>query len=217
MPCTLPINIECIMLKKYSLKALQIAINKAARLDEHMPAKLQALDNKTLEMIISPLNVNFFILFKDGEIILLNSYDRGADTIIHSNPLGLIRLSLLPASKARSLFNDKIRMTGDTELGQHVKKLFDEMDIDWEGHLAHFTGDVVAHQIGSFVRKGMAFKKRLDDSMRQNMSEYLQEELRLFPTKYELEDFFVEVDELSLSVERLQAHINQLISRYEIH
>lgn len=147
------------MLKKYSLKALQIAINKAARLDEHMPAKLQALDNKTLEMIISPLNVNFFILFKDGEIILLNSYDRGADTIIHSNPLGLIRLSLLPASKARSLFNDKIRMTGDTELGQHVKKLFDEMDIDWEGHLAHFTGDVVAHQIGSFVRKGMAFKR----------------------------------------------------------
>ncbi|KTD72324.1 ubiquinone biosynthesis accessory factor UbiJ [Legionella tucsonensis] len=205
------------MLKKYSLKALQIAINKAARLDEHMPAKLKALDNKTLEMIISPLNVNFFILFKDGEIILLDNYDREADTIIHSNPIGLIRLSLLPASKARSLFNDKIRMTGDTELGQQVKKLFDEMDIDWEGHLAHFTGDVVAHQIGSFVRKGMAFKKRLDDSMRQNMSEYLQEELRLFPTKYELEDFFVEVDELSLSVERLQAHLNQLISRHEIH
>ncbi|MCE0722158.1 MULTISPECIES: ubiquinone biosynthesis accessory factor UbiJ [Legionella] len=205
------------MLKKYSLKALQIAINKAARLDEQMPAKLKALDNKALEMIISPLNVNFFILFKDGEIILLDSYERKADTIIHSNPLGLIRLSLLPASKARSLFNDKIRMTGDTELGQHVKKLFDEMDIDWEGHLAHFTGDVVAHQIGSFVRKGLAFKKRLDDSMRQNMSEYLQEELRLFPTKYELEDFFVEVDELSLTVERLQAHINQLISRYEIH
>ncbi|MCK1850929.1 YihY/virulence factor BrkB family protein, partial [Legionella pneumophila] len=33
-----------------------------------------------------------------------------------------------------------------------------EIDIDWEGHLAHFTGDVVAHQIGSFVRKGLEFK-----------------------------------------------------------
>lgn len=205
------------MLKKYSLKALQIAINKAAKLDEHMPAKLKSLDNKTLEMIISPLNVNFFILFKDGEILLLNRYDKEADTVIHSNPLGLIRLSLLPASKARSLFNDKIRMTGNTELGQQVKKLFDEMDIDWEGHLAHFTGDVVAHQIGSFLRKGMAFKKKLDESMRQNVSEYLQEELRVIPTKYELEDFFAEVDELSLNVERLQAHVNQLISRYEIN
>ncbi|KTC91575.1 SCP2 sterol-binding domain-containing protein [Fluoribacter dumoffii] len=203
------------MLKKYSLKALQIAINKAAKLDENMPVKLKALDNKILEMIISPLNVNFFILFKDSEIILLDHADREADTIIHSNPLGLIRLSLLPASKARSLFNDKIRMTGDTELGQQVKKLFDDLDIDWEGHLAHFTGDVVAHQISSFVRKGMLFKKRLDESMRQNVSEYLQEELRVTPTKYELEDFFAEVDELSLTVERLQAHVNQLVSRYE--
>ncbi|WP_131795659.1 ubiquinone biosynthesis accessory factor UbiJ [Fluoribacter gormanii] len=205
------------MLKKYSLKALQIAINKAAKLDEQMPARLNAFDNKTLEIIISPLNVNFFIHFKDGEIVLLDCYDREADTVIHSNPLGLIRLSLLPASKARSLFNDKIRITGDTELGQQVKKLFDEMDIDWEGHLAHFTGDVVAHQIGSFVRKGMAFKKKLDESLQQNVSEYLQEELRVMPTKYELEDFFAEVDELSLSVERLQAHVNQLISRYEIN
>ncbi|AUH71328.1 Protein YigP [Legionella sainthelensi] len=205
------------MLKKYSLKALQKAINKAVRLDEDMPAKLQALDNKCLEMVISPLNVNFFILFENREIILLDHYDKKADTVIHSSPLGLIRLSLLPASKARSLFNDKIRITGDTELGQHIKKLFDEMDIDWEGHLAHFTGDVVAHQIGSFFRKGLQFKKQFDKSVRQNMAEYLQEELRVVPSKYELEDFFAEIDELSLSVERLQAHVNQLINHYEIH
>jgi ubiquinone biosynthesis accessory factor UbiJ len=204
------------MLKKYSLKALQKAINKAMLLDEQMPTKLQALDHKTLEMIIAPLNVNFFIHFQDGEIQLLDRYDARADTIIHSNPIGLIRLSLLPASQARSLFNDKIRMSGDIELGQKVKKLFDEMDIDWEGHLAHFTGDVVAHQIGSFIRKGIGLKRHFDDSMRQNFSEYLQEELRVVPGKNELEDFFAEVDELSLSVERLQAHVNHLLSRHEI-
>ncbi|KTD11665.1 SCP-2 sterol transfer family protein [Legionella gratiana] len=205
------------MLKKYSLKALQKAINKAAKLDEGMPAKLQALDNKCLEMVISPLNVNFFILFQNGEIVLLDHYEKQADTVIHSSPLGLIRLSVLPASKARSLFNDKIRITGDTELGQHIKKLFDEMDIDWEGHLAHFTGDVVAHQIGSLFRKGLKFKRQFDESLCQNVAEYLQEELRIVPSKYELEDFFAEIDELSLSVERLQAHVNQLISYYEIH
>jgi ubiquinone biosynthesis accessory factor UbiJ len=204
------------MLKKYSLKALQIAINQAAKLDEQMPLKLQSLEDKVLELIISPLNVNFFILFKAGEIHLLDHWENGADTVIHSNPIGLIRLSLLPASKARSLFNDKIRMTGDTELGQKVKQLFDEMDIDWEGHLAHFTGDVVAHQIGSFVRKGFAFKKQFNESMKHNLTEYLQEELRVVPSLNELEDFFAKVDELSLNVERLQAHINQLLSRHEI-
>jgi len=215
LPCTLPINTELIMLKKYSLKALEKAINKAMKLDDQMPGKLQALNNKVLEMIIAPLNVNFFISFKEGDMLLLDHYEGHPDTVIHSNPIGLIRLSLLPASKARSLFNDKIRISGDIELGQDVKKLFDEMDIDWEGHLAHFTGDVVAHQIGSIIRKGMAFKKQFNEYMSQNLTEYLQEELRVVPSQNELDYFYDEVDELSLSVERLQAYVTQLISRHE--
>ncbi|AMP93824.1 ubiquinone biosynthesis accessory factor UbiJ [Legionella pneumophila] len=203
------------MLKEYSLKALQTAINTAMKLDEQMPQKLQKLDGKTLEMVITPLNVNFYIQFKEGGMQLLHRIDGRPDTIIHSNPIGLIRLSLLPASKARSLFNDKIRISGDIELGQNVKKLFDEIDIDWEGHLAHFTGDVVAHQIGSFVRKGLEFKNQFNTSMQQNITEFLQEELRIFPSRNELEDFFAEVDELVLSVDRLQAHINHLMSKDE--
>ena len=205
------------MLKKYSLKALQIAINQAMSLDEKMPAKLIALNKKVLKLIIAPLDVHFFIHFQEGEIGLLDAYEGHVDTIIHSNPIGLIRLSLLPASKARSLFNDKIHMSGDIELGQHVKKLFDDIEIDWEGHLAHFTGDVVAYQIGSFMRKGIAFKKQLSESMCQNVTEYLQEELRVFPTRNELDDFFSDIDEISLSVERLQARINQLMNPHEIN
>ncbi|RYX68660.1 hypothetical protein D7299_07065 [Legionella pneumophila] len=201
-----------IMLKEYSLKALQTAINQAMKLDEQMPQKLQKLDGKTLEMVITPLNVNFYIRFKGSEMQLLHRIDGRPDTIIHSNPIGLIRLSLLPTSKARSLFNDKIRISGDIELGQSVKKLFDEIDIDWEGHLAHFTGDVVAHQIGSFVRKGLEFKNQFSTSMQQNITEFLQEELRICPSRNELEDFFAEVDELVFSVDRLQAHINNLMS-----
>ncbi|HAT8878218.1 TPA: hypothetical protein JBE46_12310 [Legionella pneumophila subsp. pneumophila] len=201
-----------IMLKEYSLKALQTAINQAMKLDEQMPQKLQKLDGKTLEMVITPLNVNFYIRFKGSEMQLLHRIDGRPDTIIHSNPIGLIRLSLLPTSKARSLFNDKIRISGDIELGQSIKKLFDEIDIDWEGHLAHFTGDVVAHQIGSFVRKGLEFKNQFSTSMQQNITEFLQEELRICPSRNELEDFFAEVDELVLSVDRLQAHINNLMS-----
>ncbi|HAT8636794.1 TPA: hypothetical protein JBD88_02065 [Legionella pneumophila subsp. pneumophila] len=204
-----------IMLKEYSLKALQTAINQAMKLDEQMPQKIQKLDGKTLEMVITPLNVNFYIRFKGSEMQLLHRIDGRPDTIIHSNPIGLIRLSLLPTSKARSLFNDKIRISGDIELGQSVKKLFDEIDIDWEGHLAHFTGDVVAHQIGSFVRKGLEFKNQFSTSMQQNITEFLQEELRISPSRNELEDFFAEVDKLVLSVDRLQAHINNLMSNDE--
>ncbi|KTD24610.1 MULTISPECIES: SCP2 domain-containing protein [Legionella] len=204
------------MIKKYSLKALQKAINHALALDESMPAKIAALHGKVLEIIVAPLGVNFYIRFAEETLQLLDDYDGHPDTIIHSSPLGLIRLSFLPASKARSLFNDKIRLSGDVELGQQVKTLFDELDIDWEGHLAHFTGDVVAHQLGSLFRQGLAFKKQLSHSIRHNLTDYLQEELRIFPPREEVDDFFNDIDQLVLDVERLQAHVNQLKTDHEI-
>ncbi len=204
------------MIKKYSLIALQKALNQALKLDESMPAKLQALHGKVLEMIISPLNVHFFIRFAHHEMQLLAQFDGHPDTVIHSSPLGLIRLSLLPASKVRSLFNDKIKLSGDIELGQHVKKLFDELDIDWEGHLAHFTGDVVAHQIGSFFRQGLAFKDKIHASVRQNVTEYLQEEARVFPPREEVDNLLNDIDELSLRVERLAAHVHAWVAHNEM-
>lgn len=205
------------MIKKYSLMALQTAINHAMALDELMPTKIKPLHGKVLEIVVGPLNVFFFITFAEGKLQLLDQYEEPPDTVIHSSPLGLIRLSLLPASKVRSLFNDKIRISGDIELGQQVKNLFDEMDIDWEGHLAHFTGDVVAHQLGSFVRQGQDFTKRVASSIQRNVTEYLQEEARLFPPAEEINDFFNDVDELALRVERLTAHVNQLLGDHEIN
>lgn len=201
------------MIKKYSLLALQKAINHALALDESTPPKIAALHGKIIEIIITPLGVNFFISFEDNELKLLDESSRKADTIIHSNPIGLIRLSFLPPSKARSLFNDKIHLLGDVELGQDVKKLFDELDIDWEGHLAHFTGDVVAHQLGSLFRQGVAFKSQFGSSMRHNVTEYLQEELRMFPPGEELADFFADIDRLALDVERLDAQIQLLVAQ----
>ena len=147
---------------------------------------------------------------------LLAYYEGIPDTVIHSNPLGLIRLSLLPASKLRSVFNDNIRITGDVGLGQEVKALFDNIEVDWEGHLAHFTGDVVAHQIGSWVRGGRAFNRRLMSSLKRSMTEYMQEERQLVPCRQEVQDFFQDVDDLSLRLDRLLAHFNQLSVDHEL-
>ena len=203
------------MLKEYSLLALQKAINCAFALDEGMPVKILPLEGKVLEVVINPLNTYFFLTFQDSKVKLLAYYEGVPDTIIHSNPLGLIRLSLLPASKLRSVFNDNIRISGDVELGQQVKALFDSIEIDWEGHLAHFTGDVVAHQIGSWVRGGRAFNRRVLSSFKRSMTEYLQEERKLVPNPQEVQDFFHDVDELVLRLERLVAHFNQLSIDHE--
>lgn len=203
------------MIKEYTLLALEKALNHALALDESTHEKMQKLENKVLEIIIKPLDIFFFMTFTNSKLKLLQETAQKPDIIIHSNPIGLIKLSILPTSKSRSLFNDKIKISGDVELGQKVKLLFSELDIDWEGHLAHFTGDVVAHQIGSMYRSGRSFKDKISQSLKRNIVEYFQEEAREIPSLEEVEDFYNDIDELSLRTERLSAHINKIMVEYD--
>lgn len=199
------------MIKNYTLKALQKAINFALSLDETRLAAIHRLQGQVLQVVIKPLNTRFFICFTDNKLRLHAGYDGVVHATIYSSPIGLIRLSVLPASKVRSLFNDRIKITGDVALGQAIKKLFDELDIDWEGYLAQFTGDVVAYQFGSMFRQGRAFQQRLRQSLRNGLTEFVQEEARLFPPREEVDDFFQDIAQLHLQVERLAAQLRQVV------
>lgn len=204
------------MIKNITLYAFKKALNHALSLDEYTLERLDDLSGKVVKLIIAPLNVEFFLLL-GKEIDVLAEYPEEPDVIIVSKPLGLIRLSLLPPSKVRNLFNDEVQISGDVELGHKIKQIFDDLNLDWEGHLAQFTGDVVAHQIGSFVRKGVNFARGAKNSLTRNMTEYLQEELRLVPGAEELEDFFKDIDDLALEVERMSARIEHIKTKHEIH
>ena len=203
------------MLKRISLQALQFAIHQALSLDSSISEKLLPLNHKVIEIIISPLKVHFYICIEGGKLLLKTQSSQPPDTIIYSNPMGLIRLSFLPSSKMRSIFNDQIKISGDIELGHELKKIFDNMYIDWEGHLAYFTGDVVAHHIGKVMRKGRDFRKSYTESFKKSSKEYLVYELQSTPSQAELDTFYEDVDELRLRNERLEAHIQFLLAHYE--
>src|SRR3990167_7226658 len=103
------------MIKQIFLKQIQQVLNKAISLDDSMPTKLHALEGKLIQIHLEPLQVSCFITFHSGEIVLIEQALKLPDTVIKSSPLGLIRLSLLPASKVRSLFRDEVKLSGDVE------------------------------------------------------------------------------------------------------
>jgi ubiquinone biosynthesis protein UbiJ len=201
------------MIKNYALIALQKATHQALSLDAAFPANLESMHARVLKMVIKPLDVSFFIHFTREGLLFLEKYTGPVDATIHSSPLGLIRLSVLPASKVRSLFNEDIEISGDVAFGQQVQQFFDALDLDWEGHLAQFTGDAIAYQLGHWVRKGKTFTRRLGVLIQQNVTEYLQEECRAFPPREEVNDFLNDVDELSMHVERLGVHVDMLVNQ----
>lgn len=102
----------------------------------------------------------------------------------------------------------EIKNFSTEELGQQVKKLWNELN---------FSSEDLAHHLGSLLSKGKELKNQFTESIQMNMAEYIQEELRVFPSPEELNNFFNEIDDLSLDVRQLQVQVKQLMSSYEIN
>ncbi|MDQ5930215.1 MAG: ubiquinone biosynthesis accessory factor UbiJ [Bacteroidota bacterium] len=210
----LPIGTN-IMLKKLSLQALQFAINQALSLDHSTLERLSGLNGKCIEIVVLPLHVHFYIRLNQSIIELHHESSQKPDTIIHTSPMGLIRISFLPSSKMRSLFNDHIQISGDIQLGQELKEIFDKIDIDWEGHLAHFTGDVVAYHLSKVFRKGKQIQEKYSQSLKFQAKEFILYEKQWSPTQSELEEYYRIVDDTRLRTERLIAHVHYLMAENE--
>jgi ubiquinone biosynthesis protein UbiJ len=107
-----------------------------------------------------------------------------------------------------------VTVEGDNELGHRFGKLLAGMDVDWEEQLSRITGDVVAHEMGKGARAIGNWSTATLDTASKNLQEYLQEEIRLLPTRYELEEFLAEVDTLRDDVARLQARLQRVRARF---
>jgi ubiquinone biosynthesis protein UbiJ len=105
-----------------------------------------------------------------------------------------------------------LKIEGDVEFANQLRSIFMQVDVDWEEVASKYVGDSIAYQVGLFVNKFKKYKKRSMGNFYLDVSEYLQEESRILPTKVELDRFMSGVDDLDANVQRLEARIQRLIS-----
>jgi ubiquinone biosynthesis protein UbiJ len=110
-----------------------------------------------------------------------------------------------------------VEISGDAELGQQFSEILEALDIDWEEHLSHFTGDLVAHKLGNVVRGALSWGRQTVDTLGQDVAEYLQEESETVPNQDEAEGFMSQVDVLRTDVDRMEARVKRLENNLAAH
>jgi ubiquinone biosynthesis accessory factor UbiJ len=198
--------------KQFFIETLQKALNSYLALDVESGVRLQQLSGKLVALELSRIDVTFYLLFSDNKAQLSFSTDDQPETIIIGTPLRLMMLALSPRANRKQFFADDVEMIGNPVLGQQVIDLFDQLNIDWEDYLARFVGDVPAHYAGSMLRNFKTWTTNTHETLRQNLNEYLHEEITLFPPVEALQDFFQDVDKLRMDVDRIEARIRHLQS-----
>jgi ubiquinone biosynthesis protein UbiJ len=177
--------------------------------------RLKALSGKVVKLTIEGLPIPLAMqIHLTDQGLRLSPVDETllCDTYIKGTPINLVKSGLI-SSRNIALLGEDITISGDIALGQQIRSIFDAMEIDWEGQLAHLVGNVAAHTIGNFARKTQASLKNTLETTQSNVAEYVKEEIRLSPPPVELNDFLDEVDSLRDDVERLIKRIAQVESQ----
>jgi ubiquinone biosynthesis protein UbiJ len=191
---------------------LELLLNRYLSLDPELPPRLAPLYGRVIALEVLGLGLRWYLVPGPAGIQVLGEFEAEADCTLRGTPLALARLGS-EHRRSDQLFSGAVEIQGDSELGHRFGNLLGKLDIDWEEHLSKLTGDLLAHQTGNLVRGVGAWGRAARSSLAQDLPEYLQEELRLLPSRFEVEEFLAEVDHLRDDAERLEQRIQRLTAR----
>lgn len=192
--------------------ALQTAVNQVLGLDQHANQQFQQLAGKVLAIEFTDLPLSLFFVPTEEELQIFSHYEGTVDTRLRGTSLQMMLMGGIE-KPGDSLFKGSVDIQGDTELGQRFQEILRNFEFDWEEHLSHVLGDVAAHKLGNTVRDVLQWGKQTAQSLRNNISEYLQYESGSLPARFEVEGFARDVDVLRNDVERLAARFQRLSSK----
>lgn len=189
-------------------RPLTALINRQIKVTTPARELCAELDGKVMAVRIKDTGLAMYFCACPDEIALFGDYDREPDVAISGSILSLARLA--GASSEDAIRDGSLELIGDAEVAQAFQKLLGYGRPDIEEELSGVIGDIAAHRLGEVARSVGSWGKEAGATLGQNITEFLQEERRDVPSRYEVEAFTRKVDELRDDVARIEARLNQL-------
>jgi ubiquinone biosynthesis protein UbiJ len=144
----------------------------------------------------------------DGEISLTRDFAGVPDAVITGSLLTLAQMA--GQSGASAVRDGSLELTGDAAVAQSFQRLLWHARPDVEEELSSIIGDVAAHGLGELARSVAHWSREASSTLHQNLREYLQEEQRSVPARYEVDRFRDQVEAMRDDVARLEARLKHL-------
>ncbi|MCH7821660.1 MAG: SCP2 sterol-binding domain-containing protein [Proteobacteria bacterium] len=166
------------------------------------------LDGKTIAIRVRDTSLAMYFEFNDTVVTLATDTEIEPDVVITGSLLTLA--SMAGAGGERAIRAGELDLSGDAGTAKAFQDLLAYAKPDIEEELSTLIGDVAAHQLGEVARGISNWAREARSTMGTNIREYLQEESRDLPSRYEVERFANQVDTLRDDVARLDARLGRL-------
>jgi ubiquinone biosynthesis accessory factor UbiJ len=186
-------------------RAMESAFNQAIALDPAAAQRLDALNGKTVKLVLDRLGIDLFFIGQGQRLAVVAESDIEPATTIQGSPSALLAMAV-PEWRAPG---SGVRIEGDAGSAQALEKLFKQLDPDWEALLSQHLGDVLGHQVWRLLRDAGGMARHGARTAGDQLARYLREESGLLVTRDEANTFNREVDELREACDRLEARLRR--------
>ncbi len=186
---------------------LEAGVNRALKHDPATQLKLAKLSGCVLQLVCTSPDVELFFVITEGKIRVLSHCESAADVSLSGQAIDFLGLI---GESPHSLADADITVSGKVSLLNHLKGILSGLEIDWEDMLADIIGVLPANVAAQTARTSRRWFKQQQRDLRTMLPEYLIEELKVVPSKTELEIFFQEVDELWSAAQRAEAKLQRI-------
>jgi ubiquinone biosynthesis protein UbiJ len=193
-------------------RALNTAINRLLALDAGAAVRLARIEGRTLAIELRGHAWQGHARVHHGELEVLRGAPARVDVTVRGRPADFIALARANR-RGEMLGAGRVEIAGDLAVAQEVQALLASLDLDVEGLLARYLGDVAAHRLGRFLRGAAGFAERGARQFERDAGDYLRFEARSVPSRDEVDGFAREVFELGDAVDRAEARLRRLRER----
>lgn len=201
-------------LKPIAGRVLQEALNRLLALDANSLQKLDALENRRIELHLQAPDIALAVEVRRQRLVVGPVNETQEPDISLKSKLSGILQSLPLFANGQSAVG-AMRISGDVELARLLQNLAKEYDPDWQEPFDKALGPVLGPQAAKLIREGLRQAKISAETFMQTGAEYVTEEARVVISKAELDDFNSQVDGIRQRGDRLQARVAHLLQGLE--
>ena len=196
----IPVAMQCVVLST----VLELFFSR----DTRLKPMLEGLDNKVFRIHVTDMGTDFFMGFARGKPWVHPYHDGTADVRIDATTAGFARLCFAKEDPDDLVFQQVLKLSGDSEAMLRFKKLLAAADIDYERELRAAFGDFFGSRVAAAAQTLLKAEAKLKDSSRQTVSDYLHQ--IDMPSEARLQAWQAGVEDLSRRISRLKGRVTRL-------
>ena len=163
---------------------------------------LREIDGKKIKLNISDIDQCVFIRIEEQKIILMDSLD-DVDVEISST---FINFTFFLLSRGAEAYSSKINISGDIETANQFNEILSKSS-ELRELVSNYIGGENFAKLESIISSITSKVSEFMGNKQKDMRDYLIHDLRVLPSKSEVEKFLDEVDEVKSRTERLMKRI----------